>query len=67
MTKGATKNSALLTYMRMNDRDNPRTSPPKTAPTMLSNPPITAAINPHKKSNEKSIEYGENDPFPLMV
>jgi hypothetical protein len=64
---GAIKKSPLLTYIKTNEIVIPKNNPPSTAPSKLSKPPMTAAINPETRSNENSIESGEKFPFPLTV
>jgi hypothetical protein len=51
MMNGAIKKSPLLMYIRTNEIVIPRNKPPRTAPSKLSSPPITAAINPETRSN----------------
>ena len=63
--KGAIKKSPLLTYISTNEIAIPRNNPPSTAPSKLSRPPITAAINPDTSRSENSIESGEKFPFPF--
>ena len=45
----------------------PRVKPPRTAPTKLSIPPITAATKPKTKSRLNSKDSGEIDPEPFVV
>ena len=45
-------------YCKIKENPTPSTSPPTTAPTKESKPPMTAAIKPETKS--KSNEFGES-------
>ena len=61
------KKSEPLMYISTNAVTNPSTSPPITAPTKLSKPPMTAAIKPEISKSENSIDSGENEPLPFDV
>ena len=55
------------TYIRITAKIIPRVSPPSTAPTKLSIPPITAATKPKTSNKLNSNDSGETAPEPFVV
>ena len=54
-------------YIKIIAKITPRVNPPRTAPTRLSIPPITAATNPKTSSKLNSNASGVTEPDPFVV